>query len=173
MATTTGAAQQTLEFRPLGNVLITGGCGFLGGNIISLLSSRSASNNIHVIDLRPSASPQPDVKYHFGDITDYDAMCEVFDEARPQVVIHTASPHFNINNPEIMYKVNVEGTQNLIKVAQEKGVRAFVYTSSASVISDTQTDLVNADEEYPLVMGKEQPEYYTTTKVRLCHDFHS
>jgi sterol-4alpha-carboxylate 3-dehydrogenase (decarboxylating) len=69
-------------------------------------------------------------------------------------------------NKELTYKVNVEGTKALVWAAQETGVKAFVYTSSASVIHDTQSDLINADETYPLIMGKQQPEYYTTTKAQ-------
>jgi sterol-4alpha-carboxylate 3-dehydrogenase (decarboxylating) len=45
-------------------------------------------------------------------------------------------------------------------------VKAFVYTSSASVVHDTVSDLVNADERWPCVRGKLQKEYYSETKVR-------
>jgi sterol-4alpha-carboxylate 3-dehydrogenase (decarboxylating) len=94
-------------------------------------------------------------------------MLELFQKIKPDVVIHTASPHFNVPLKEIMYKVNVEGTRTIIKVAQETGVKAVVYTSSASVISDNSTDLINADEDYPMIIGDLQPLYYTTTKVRF------
>jgi sterol-4alpha-carboxylate 3-dehydrogenase (decarboxylating) len=63
-----------------------------------------------------------------------------------------------------MYKVNVDGTDNLLNVARETGVKAFVYTSSASVIMDKENDVINADERWPVISGKEQPEYYTHTK---------
>ncbi|GAM84177.1 hypothetical protein ANO11243_021700 [Dothideomycetidae sp. 11243] len=151
--------------KSLGTVLITGGCGFVGSRLAQLLQERGAYSKLAVVDLRPATTPLDKVEYHFGDITDYEAMKRVFEKVRPTVVMHTASPHFNTPSREIMYKVNVEGTQTLVKVAQETGVRAFVLTSSASVISDTKTDLINADEEYPLCMGDEQPEYYTTTKA--------
>lgn len=91
-------------------------------------------------------------------------MTKLFAELKPNVVIHTASPRYD-SPKEIMYKVNVDGTKNLLKIAQEAGVKAFVYTSSASVISDNKTDLINANEEYPVVTGDAQPEYYTHTKA--------
>ena len=54
-----------------------------------------------------------------------------------------------------MYKVNVEGTAALLRIAKESGTRSFVYTSSASVISDDgKTDLKGADETFPLVTGR-------------------
>lgn len=155
----------------LGHVLVTGGCGFLGSTIVQMILDRKAASKITVLDLRPAAVPKEGVNYHFGDITDEVSMQEVFSKTKPTVVIHTASPIFNENQPELMYKVNVEGTKTLVKVSQETGVSAFVYTSSASVISDTFTDLINADEEYPLVTGEQQVEYYTTTKVILICPF--
>ncbi|KAK4990797.1 erg26, C-3 sterol dehydrogenase [Elasticomyces elasticus] len=151
--------------KSLGHVLITGGCGFLGSTIVSLLLSRSAASKVSVLDIKPSQNPYDGVEYHFGDITKYDSIYELFAKIKPDVVIHTASPLFNANMPELMYSVNVDGTRTLVKAAQETGVKAFVYTSSASVISDTQSDLINADETYPLIMGDRQPEYYTTTKA--------
>jgi hypothetical protein len=106
------------------------------------------------------------VSYHDGDITDLAAMQALFAQLKPDAVIHTASPHFNL--PAAIHdKVNVQGTKNLLKASQDAGVKAFVYTSSASVIFGGQTELVNANEEWPLVTGDEQPEYYTTTKVSL------
>ncbi|KAF4555364.1 3-beta hydroxysteroid dehydrogenase-like protein 1 [Elsinoe fawcettii] len=160
------AATESRVTKSLGTVLITGGCGFVGHKLARLLKDRSAYTSLNIVDLRPSATPLEKVDYHFGDITDYSAMKTIFEKVRPTVVMHTASPHFNINNRDVMYRVNVEGTKTLLKVAQETNVKAFVYTSSSSVVSDTVSDLVNADEEYPLQMGPSQPEYYTTTKAQ-------
>jgi sterol-4alpha-carboxylate 3-dehydrogenase (decarboxylating) len=64
-----------------------------------------------------------------------------------------------------MFAVNVRGTQTLVSLAKEFGVHSFIYTSSASVISDGKSDLEAADETYPLVLGAQQPEYYVHTKV--------
>jgi sterol-4alpha-carboxylate 3-dehydrogenase (decarboxylating) len=91
-------------------------------------------------------------------------MRALFAQIKPDAVIHTASPHFNLK-PAVHDAVNVEGTKNLLKAAQDAKVKAFVYTSSASVILDATAELVNANEEWPLVTGEAQPEYYTTTKV--------
>ena len=165
-ATVSGNARSTTVTKSLGHVVVTGGCGFLGSTIVSLLLQRAACTKLTALDLRPSAEPQAGVDYHFGDITDEAGMQELFQRIRPNVVIHTASPIFNANQPELMRKVNVDGTKNLVRVAQETGVRAFVYTSSASVLSDNESDLINADEDYPLIIGAAQKEYYTTTKVR-------
>nr|POF26151.1 sterol-4-alpha-carboxylate 3-dehydrogenase, decarboxylating [Quercus suber] len=152
--------------KSLGHVLVTGGTGFLGGHIVSLLASRKACSQITSLDIKPASDPVPGVKYQVGDLTDYAAMLSLFRDAKVDAIVHTASPPaMNQKNRELFYKVNVEGTKALVRAAQETGVSAFVYTSSASVIHDTVSDLVNADESYPLVMHDQQPEYYTTTKA--------
>jgi sterol-4alpha-carboxylate 3-dehydrogenase (decarboxylating) len=152
----------------LGKVLVTGGSGFLGHHIVSLLASRQACVKITVLDLKQPLRPVSGVDYQQGDLTDYDAMIKFFGDRHFDAVIHTASPVMvaSSKSKDIMYKVNVEGTKVMVRAAQETGVKAFVYTSSASVIHDTQSDLINANETYPLIMGKEQPEYYTTTKAQ-------
>ena len=154
------------DTRSLGHVLVTGGSGFLGNHVVSLLNSRKACSKLTVLDLKQPASPISGVDYQNGDITNYDEMLKLFTKLKPDAVIHTASPIHSQKNKEIMYNVNVDGTKTMVQVAQETGVKALVYTSSASVIHDTKSDLINANEEYPLVMGKNQPEYYTTTKAQ-------
>ncbi|KAL1305717.1 hypothetical protein AAFC00_007304 [Neodothiora populina] len=159
-----GSARKVTASKSLGKVLVTGGSGGLASQIIAQLIQRNATAQISTVDLRAPAEPIQGCQYHSGDLTDEAAVAKIFAEVKPDVVIHTASPRFDSPHP-IMYKVNVDGTKNLLKIAQEAGVKAFVYTSSASVISDNKTDLVNANEEYPLVIGDTQPEYYTTTKA--------
>ncbi|CAO2656715.1 Nn.00g055180.m01.CDS01 [Neocucurbitaria sp. VM-36] len=150
----------------LGKVVVVGGCGFLGSHIVSYIVKHHPQTQVAVLDLRTSSNrnASANISYHDGDITDDVAMKALFSQIRPDAVIHTASPHFDLK-PEIHEKVNVQGTKNLLQAAQHAGVKAFVYTSSASVVLDAVTELVNADERWPLVTGKAQPEYYTTTKA--------
>ncbi|KAF1951870.1 C-3 sterol dehydrogenase/C-4 decarboxylase family protein [Byssothecium circinans] len=149
-----------------GKVVVVGGCGFLGSHIVQLILERHPESQISVLDLRTNTNrnADPRVSYHDGDITDLSAMQAIFAKIKPDVVIHTASPHFHLP-PQIHDKVNVDGTKNLLKAAQDSGVKAFVYTSSASVVLGPEMQLVNADETWPLITGAAQPEYYTTTKA--------
>jgi sterol-4alpha-carboxylate 3-dehydrogenase (decarboxylating) len=151
----------------LGKVVVVGGCGFLGSHIVNYIVERHPETQVAVLDLRTNSNrnASSNVSYHDADITDLAAITALFSKIKPDAVIHTASPHFDLK-PEIHDKVNVGGTKNLVKAAQDTGVKAFVYTSSASVILGATEPLVNADERWPIVAGKEQPEYYTTTKVR-------
>ncbi|PVH99207.1 hypothetical protein DM02DRAFT_615239 [Periconia macrospinosa] len=149
-----------------GKVLVVGGCGFLGAHIVSLILKRHPQSQVAVLDLRTTSNrhASPSVSYHDGDITDASAMQALFTQIKPDVVFHTASPHFDAPS-KIHDKVNVEGTDILIKAAQDSGVKAFVYTSSASLVIDASMTVVNADETWPLITGAAQPEYYTTTKA--------
>ncbi|KAK6819848.1 hypothetical protein RU639_007153 [Aspergillus parasiticus] len=144
-------------------IIITGGSGGLASQILRLFSQRGCKH-LHSIDLRQPAHRLDGVTYHIGDLTDSDAMRRIFQDVRPNLVIHTASPKFD-SPKHIMYKVNVEGTKSLVQIAKESGTQSFVYTSSASVISDAKTDLRNADETYPVILGDGQPEFYVYTKA--------
>ncbi|RAH48746.1 NAD(P)-binding protein [Aspergillus brunneoviolaceus CBS 621.78] len=143
----------------LGTVLVTGGCGGLASQILQLFAERGYKQ-LHSIDLRQPAHCLSGVEYYSGDLTDSDAMRQLFQQIKPDTVIHTASPKFDAPK-HTMYKVNVEGTKTLIHIAQESGTQCFVYTSSASVISNAQTDLHNADESYSVLLEEtQQPEFY-------------
>jgi sterol-4alpha-carboxylate 3-dehydrogenase (decarboxylating) len=155
----------------LGSVIITGGCGMLGHHIVSLLRQRHPQSHISVLDIRTTNNrhEDPRIKYFNGDITSRDEVLAVFQKVRPDVVIHTASPTLMGGSKELFEKVNVEGTRCLLGVSAEVGVKAFVYTSSASVISDGVSDLINADERWPYVPRNLQTEVYSQSKVRCFH----
>jgi sterol-4alpha-carboxylate 3-dehydrogenase (decarboxylating) len=159
--------------KSLGNVLVIGGCGFLGHHIVSLLLS-STTSKISVLDLHTTRNRRPEsdnVSYYDGDITTLSSILTVFQKAKPDVVIHTASPTLVGGSKAMYQKVNVEGTKCVIEACQKSGVKALVYTSSASIISDNASDLVNASEKWPIIPPKSQTEYYSQTKVRSPSPF--
>ncbi|KAK0119926.1 erg26, C-3 sterol dehydrogenase [Cadophora gregata] len=157
----------TAPKKSLGNVVVIGGCGFLGHHIVNLLHD-SYTCKISVLDLHTSRNrhSSSEITYFDGDITSVTSLISIFEKAKPDVVIHTASPNLVGANNDLYYKVNVEGTKSVIEACQKTGVKALVYTSSASVISDTINDLVNADERWPVIPAKAQAEYYSTTKAQ-------
>ena len=135
------------------------------------------------------SKPSIPITFHACDISSLSSLTALLDELRPDVVYHTASPHADAPHT-LLEKVNVQGTANVIEACRTArlrghngggsagstsgklpGVRALVYTSSASVVFDARrknpAGLVNADERWPVVMGKAQSEFYTDTKVTL------
>ncbi|MCJ1240353.1 erg26, C-3 sterol dehydrogenase [Varicellaria rhodocarpa] len=148
----------------LDSVLVVGGCGFLGHHIVSQIVQSSPSSKISVLDLRTNHNRIQGVSYYDGDITSATAVNTILEAAKPTVIIHTASPVVSKSNVNIYEKVNVNGTRNLLECAGKVGVKAFVYTSSASVVHDSVSDLVDADESLPVLRTPQQTEIYSHTK---------
>lgn len=163
----------TSQKKTLGNVLVIGGCGFLGHHIVDLILE-SYTATVSVLDLHTTRNRRPDsdgVGYYNGDITSVSSMLPIFEKTKPDVVFHTASPTA-VGGSNAMYKkVNVDGTRCVIEACQKSGVKALVYTSSASVISDAVSDLINADERWPVISASAQTEYYSLTKVDIQPPF--
>jgi sterol-4alpha-carboxylate 3-dehydrogenase (decarboxylating) len=136
----------------LGDVLVVGGCGFLGHHIVKLLLEEPTCTSVAVMDRHPFINHFKGVAYHIGDITDIKQVRLVLEQFKPNVIINTASPHAYIDHssvPEI-FRVNIDGNQNLLAVAAEVGtVKAFVYTSSGPIIASTGGGYDHADETYP------------------------
>lgn len=131
-----------------------------------------STTTVHALDLRCTRNRLPGCTYHEADITDTDQLLAVFKSVQPDVVINTASPQFDAPHA-ILRKVNIEGTRTLLEVAGnhaswskdgKKRCRAFVHTSSSSVIHDAQSDLKNADERWPYHVPNKK-EYYSETKA--------
>ena len=153
---------------PLGSILVIGGCGFLGHNIVQQLLSSQFSASISVLDLHTTRNRFPNVSYYDADITSPSAVTDVYEKVQPQTIIHTASPTVVAANPQpaLYKKVNVDGTRNLLDRAGEIGcVKAFIYTSSASVLHDGVSDLTNASEAWPIPRAPIQREAYSDTKA--------
>lgn len=78
-------------------------------------------------------------------------------------IIHTASPPHDAKNPDLFYKVNVEGTKTIIAAAQATGVKKLVFTSSAGTVFNGN-NLTNIDERYPA--PEKAMDAYNETKLK-------
>ena len=145
-------------------VLVVGGCGFLGHHIVSQLLDAHAQ--VSVLDFKLDRNRIPSAEYHAADISVKSDVEKVLALVRPQVIIHTASPTALSIDAALYHRVNVGGTRNLLECARDlKTVKAFIYTSSASVVHDSVSDLINADETFPVLYIPEQKEVYSHTKA--------
>ncbi|KAI4150908.1 MAG: hypothetical protein LQ340_003819 [Diploschistes diacapsis] len=146
-----------MSAKKLGNVLVVGGCGFIGHHIVRALLEDPDAEEVHVLSRRPSSNRISAAFYHAGDITSYDALQSCLTKVQPRVVIHAASPDpfEDPPNPSAYYKINIEGTKNLITCAKEcPSVIAFIYTSSTTVvINNSRGECFMADEDSPIYGG--------------------
>lgn len=143
-------------------ILITGGTGFVGAKIVEALLSRHPDEyELAIADVHfPPAwkPPRRDIPTIRADVTNPTECVSVVTEIRPAVVVHTAGvvPHGQSRYTptrearDRLFRVNVEGTRNMLKAAEEGGVGAFVLTSSCCVVADDiGHDYPNMDEEVP------------------------
>src|SRR5579871_1875949 len=115
----------------LGRVLVTGGAGFVGANLVSALLERG--HTVRSFDRAPSPLPQqPGLEVLEGDICEPGAVAAAVDGV--DTVFHTAAVIELLGGASASDKyrqrsfaVNVGGTENLLRAAQTAGVKRFLY----------------------------------------------
>ncbi len=131
------------------NLLVTGGAGFIGSSFIENLLKNNYKGKITCVDnfndYYDPAIKRENIKGfeghpHFllrqADITHFGALEKIFSENRIDKIVHLAARagvRPSIEQPLLYEKVNVAGTMNLLKLAQEKGIDKFIFASSSSV----------------------------------------
>ncbi len=122
-------------------VIVTGGAGFIGSNLVDFLIKRSIDViilddlstgkeenininskffNVDIADLRPNSKI---LKKMMDDFAEVDVIFHVAAKARVQP---------SIDDPISYNKANVDGTLNMLCLAKEIGVKRFVYSASSS-----------------------------------------
>ena len=148
----------------LGHVLVTGGSGFVGANLVSELLERG--HTVRSFDRVPSPLPRHErLLTVVGDITDAGDVALAV--AGIDTVIHTAAVIDLMGGGsaparERSFAVNVGGTQGLVHAARAVGVKRFVYTASNSVVMGGQA-ISDGDETMPYTTRF--TDLYTETKV--------
>lgn len=111
-------------------VLITGGSGFLGINLVRYFFSKGM-NDIVVLDITDFDYPEKDrVAFIKGDIRDAGAVSEAMKEA--SIVIHAAAA-LPLYKKEVIYSTDVDGTKILLEEAYKNKVDRFIHISSTAV----------------------------------------
>jgi sterol-4alpha-carboxylate 3-dehydrogenase (decarboxylating) len=134
--------------------LVTGGCGMQGSSIVETLRSKYPEAKVAVLARNPTINTFPGVQYHRGDITIADDIASCLSLSKPTVVFHCAATvvatRKHIPDTEIR-AINVGGTRLLLEQCARSGVKAFVFTSSFSVVQKDSSDVAGADESWPIV----------------------
>ena len=128
-------------------ILVTGGAGFIGSHVCERLLQEGHSVNIldDLNNFYPPAAKEANLQaiaqegayaFYYGDISDEARVAEVFEESRPDAVIHLAARagvRPSLDQPLLYGKVNVQGTIALLEACRRQGVRKFVFASSSSI----------------------------------------
>ena len=145
------------------NVLVTGGCGFIGRNIVNGFAD--AGHKVTVLDLKCHPF-RDDVTFIDLDITDRNrviAACAGMD-----TIIHNASiVHTKNNKQDAVWKVNHGGTLNILDACRANKVGRLVYISSASAVYEGK-DIENGDETLPYSAISQAP--YADSKIQAEKD---
>jgi len=130
-------------------VVVTGGAGFVGSNVVRKLAQFGA----HVVVLddfftghRRNLPKDDTIEIVEGSVTDLPLLLEVFKGA--DYILHLAARNIIVStrNPKEDYEVNIGGTLNALLAVKELNIPRIVYTSSASVYGNPRYLPINEDD---------------------------
>ena len=130
------------------NIIVTGGCGFIGSNFVHYVIDHDLAGHVTVLDKLTYAGnprnldglPQDRVELVVGDVCDADLLEQVV--PGHDAIVHYAAESHNDNSiadPEPFLKTNVEGTYRLLQAARAHDVR-FHHISTDEVYGDLALD---------------------------------
>ena len=130
------------------NIIVTGGCGFIGSNFVHYVVDHHPDVHVTVLDALTYAGnieniaglPEDRVEFVHGNICD----AELLDKIVPghDAIVHYAAESHNDNSiadPEPFLKTNVEGTFRLLEAVRKYGIR-YHHVSTDEVYGDLALD---------------------------------
>jgi nucleoside-diphosphate-sugar epimerase len=140
-------------------ILVTGGGGFLGTSVCRQLAARG--HRVIAFQRGPAEHlDSPEISSVQGDISNPDEVLAAASTC--SAVIHTAGKAGVWGKPEDYRRVNVDGTNNVIRACLEHGIPQLVHTSSPSIVH-TGGDIGGGDESLPIATHFSAP--YPETKA--------
>src|SRR5512134_1837092 len=127
------------------NVLLTGGSGFIGSNLVRLLLTERPDWRVVNLDKLTYAGNAENLadlegnpRYRFvrGDICNGELVADIFRTEKIDAVMHLAAESHvdrSILAPSVFIETNVRGTQVLLEAAREFGVKRFLHVSTDEV----------------------------------------
>ena len=135
--------------RNLNNILITGGCGFIGSNFVKKILNKKY--NIFIIDNLSTGYlenlnqiiklSKKKIKFYKNNLKNFSKLKKIFDKNRFKYIFHFAA-YSNVDeslkNPKKFLENNIQSTKNLVQLAIKYEVKYFVFSSSASVYGNVK-----------------------------------
>jgi len=135
--------------------VVTGGTGFIGSHLTERLVKQgdvvTVLDNLNTGKIENLKSVSKKINFVQNDIRDFEvlrSLMENVDGVFHQAAMASVQDSFRI--PEKFHDVNVNGTENIFKIAKEFGIKV-VYASSSSVYGDTSIlPTTESDEKRPI-----------------------
>jgi UDP-glucose 4-epimerase len=132
-------------------VLVTGGAGYVGSHVVKALGE--AGHDLVVFDNLSSGHDWAVLygKLVVGDLSDRSALDRLLKEYRPDAVMHFAAliqVEESVRLPLKYYRNNTLNTVNLLEALTDKGIRNFIFSSTAAVYGTPER--VPIGEDAPL-----------------------
>ncbi|MDG2525366.1 NAD-dependent epimerase/dehydratase family protein [Stenotrophomonas sp. HITSZ_GD] len=139
-------------------VLVTGAAGFVGAYTCRALAARGEQvvgldnyNDYYDPQIKRDrvAALCPDIDIRAIDLADRAALDALFDEIRPDRVVHLAAQagvRYSLQNPYAYVDSNLVGFVNILELCRHRGVAHLVYASSSSVYGDSATPPFSEDQ---------------------------
>jgi len=145
-------------------VFVTGGTGFIGGEVARQLRARG-DDVVCLVRSPGKAAKLTDLGCELvsGDLTDSEAIRQGMEGG--EAVVHAAAMYevgIPVKQHPAMWEANVAGTERVLKAAREANVAKLVYVSTVGVFGNTHRQVVDESYEHP---GKEFTSYYEETKL--------
>jgi nucleoside-diphosphate-sugar epimerase len=145
-------------------VFVTGGTGFIGGEVVRQLRARG--DDVACLVRNPDKAEKVSAlgcELVSGDLGDAEAIGKGMEGC--DAVIHAAAM-YEVGIPAkqhpAMYEANVRGTERVLRAALEAGIAKVVYVSTVGVFGNTHRKVVDEAYEHP---GKGFTSYYEETKL--------
>ena len=137
--------------KKLENILITGGCGFIGSNFINkilykdynivIIDNLSSGFIENLIYLKKKFKNKKKIHFFKINLENYQKTKEIFHKFEFKYIFHFAaysSVEMSLKNPKKIYSNNINSTKNLINLAIICKVKYFVFSSSAAVYGNSK-----------------------------------
>jgi UDP-glucose 4-epimerase len=133
------------------HALVTGGAGFIGSHLVDALAARG--DRVTVVD-NLSVGRRENLAQHAGnsrvtlhvaDVTDAAAMASLTKDVDVLYHLATQCVRLSLFDPELVHRVNSEGTLRVLSAAAAAGVRRFVYVSSSEAFGSAITAPMTED----------------------------
>ena len=134
------------------NIIVTGGAGFIGGNFVYYMLKKRPQDRIICFDkltyagnmeTMAEAMKNDQFKFVRGDIADRQAVYELVETEKPDVIVNFAAESHvdrSIENPEIFLQTNVIGTSVLLDACRKYGIDRYHQVSTDEVYGDLPLD---------------------------------